>query len=82
MKRREFIALIGGAAAAWPMAVRAQQPAIPVVGILYSAPIDLLQDETSAFRAGLAEIGYIDGRNVSFEYRTAKQSHGSTARIG
>ena len=71
MKRREFIALIGGAAAAWPMAVRAQQPAIPVVGILYSAPIDLLHDETSAFRAGLAEIGYIDGRNVSFEYRTA-----------
>jgi putative ABC transport system substrate-binding protein len=71
MRRREFIGLVGSAAAAWPFAVRAQQPATPVVGILYSAPIDLLQDETSAFRAGLAEIGYIDGRNVSFDYRAA-----------
>ena len=70
MKRREFIGLIGGAAA-WPLAAQAQQSTIPVVGILYSAPIDGLGDETSAFRAGLAEIGYIDGRNVSFEYRSA-----------
>ena len=70
MKRREFIAGIS-ATAGWPLVVRAQQPAIPVVGILYSAPINLLKDETSAFRAGLAEIGYIDGRNASFEYRSA-----------
>ena len=70
MRRREFITLVGGAAA-WSLAARAQQPAKPVVGILYSAPIDGLGDETSAFRAGLAEIGYIDGRNVSFEYRSA-----------
>ena len=72
MKRREFIGLIGGAAVAnWPRATRAQQPVKPVVGILYSAPINGMRDATSAFRAGLAEIGYIDGRNVSFEYRTA-----------
>ena len=71
MQRREFVKLIGGMAAAWPLAVTAQQPAMPVVGILYSAPMDLLQNETTAFRAGLAEVGYIDGRNVSFEYRTA-----------
>ena len=70
MRRREFIGLIGGAAA-WPVAARAQQPAKSVVGILYSAPIVGLGDETSAFRAGLAEIEYIDGRNVSFEYRSA-----------
>jgi putative ABC transport system substrate-binding protein len=71
MQRREFVKLIGGMAAAWPLAAKAQQAAMPVVGILYSAPPDLLRDETSAFRAGLAEIGYMDGRNVSFEYRTA-----------
>jgi len=70
MKRREFIAGFG-VSAAWPLAVRAQRPAKPVVGILYSAPIDVLRHETSAFRAGVAEIGYVDGRNVSFEYRTA-----------
>ena len=71
MQRREFVLLIGGIATAWPLAAKAQQPVMPVVGILYSAPLDLLQNETSAFRAGLAEIGYVDGRNVSFEYRTA-----------
>lgn len=71
MRRREFVILVGGIATAWPLAARAQQPSVPVVGILYSAPLELLQDETSAFRAGLAELGYIDGRNVSFEYRTA-----------
>jgi putative ABC transport system substrate-binding protein len=69
MRRREFIGLVGGAAA-WPVLAQAQHP-MPVVGILYSAPIDSLGDETSAFRAGLAEIGYMDGRNVSFEYRSA-----------
>jgi putative tryptophan/tyrosine transport system substrate-binding protein len=70
MKRREFIVGVG-VTAAWPLAVWAQQLAYPVVGILYSAPIDVLKDETSAFRAGLAEIGYVDGRNVTFEFRTA-----------
>lgn len=71
MQRRKFVKLIGSVAAAWPLAATAQQPAMPVVGVLYSAPLDLLQDETSAFRAGLAETGYVDGRNVALEYRTA-----------
>ena len=70
MRRRKFITLVGGAVV-WPVVTRAQQPAKPVVGVLYSAPIDGLRDETSAFQAGLAEIGYIDGRNVSFAYRAA-----------
>ena len=70
MKRREFICLVGGAVT-WPLAARAQPSAKPVVGILYSAPIDDLRDETSAFKTSLAEIGYIDGRNLSFEYRSA-----------
>ena len=71
MQRREFVKLIGSMAAAWPVAAKAQQSAMPVVGVLYSAPMDLLQNETTALRAGLAELGYMDGRNVSFEYRTA-----------
>jgi ABC-type uncharacterized transport system substrate-binding protein len=72
MRRREFIGLIGSAATAWPIVAHAQRPAMPVVGILYSAPIDVSRDELSAFRKGLAEVGYIDGRNVAFEFRTAE----------
>ena len=71
MRRRDFITILAGAPAGWPIAGHAQQPTIPVVGILYSAPIGLLRDETSAFRTGLAELGYIEGRNVSFEHRSA-----------
>ena len=61
-----------GCAAVWPIAVRGQQPGLPVVGVLYSAPMDILHDETSAFREGLAEIGYTEGRSVAIEYRTAE----------
>jgi putative ABC transport system substrate-binding protein len=70
MRRRTFLGAVG-LVAAWPAGVRAQQPSMPVVGILYSAPINVLRDETSAFRKGLAENGYAEGRNVAFEYRTA-----------
>src|SRR5262249_15086801 len=66
MRRREFITLLGGAAAAWPLAARAQQPAkIPRVGIIDEAPM------WNAFREGLRDLGYVEGRNIAFDYRYA-----------
>jgi putative ABC transport system substrate-binding protein len=71
IRRREFITLLGAVAAAWPMGARAQQPAMPVVGILHPTSLQAFADNLRGFRQGLKETGYFEGENVAFEYRWA-----------
>ena len=71
MRRREFITLAGGAVAAWPLAARAQKPTMPVIGVLSVVPAEATPDLLAAFRQGVAEAGYLDGKNLVIEYRFA-----------
>src|SRR5260370_23918570 len=71
MRRREFITLLGSAAATWPFATLAQQPAMPAIGLLSGVPFETRRKQIAAFHQGLKEAGHVEGQNVVIEYRSA-----------
>src|SRR5262249_60615756 len=72
MRRREFVTLIGSAAVVWPLAARAQQPNVPVIGYIGSTSPGPYADRIGVFRQGLNETGFVEGRNVAIEFRWAE----------
>jgi putative ABC transport system substrate-binding protein len=81
MMRREFIAALLGAAASWPLAARAQQPNVPLVGYIYPGSADTSQNRIAAFQRGLSESGFVEGRNVAIEYRWGEDQYDRLADL-
>src|ERR1700752_4110553 len=81
MQRREFMALISGAAATWPLTAHAQKPTMPVIGVLESGSATSLTNLTAEFHNGLKKLGYVEGQNVTIEYRRADSHYDRLPRL-
>ena len=81
MQRREFMTLLGGASVAWPVAARAQQPAMPVIGLVHATSPDAMADRLRGFHRGLKDTGYVEGENVTIVYRWAEGQNDRLAAL-